>query len=109
MIVAFSVGVPRPVQSVAASQQVPWITSSIIYRLMDDVKGKVIELLPPIIERRVTGEANVLQLFEISLKGKQTMKVAGCRVANGTVQKNKLARVMRNGECVYEGELSYLN
>ena len=108
MIVAFSVGVPRPVQSVAASQQVPWITSSIIYRLMDDVKGKVIELLPPIIERRVTGEANVLQLFEISLKGKQTMKVAGCRVVNGTVQRNKLARVMRNGECVYEGELSYL-
>lgn len=104
MIVAFSVGVPRPVQSIAASQQVPWITSTIIYRLMDDVKGKVIELLPPIIERRVTGEANVLQLFDISLKAKQTMKVAGCRVTNGTVVKNKIARVIRNGECIYEGE-----
>ncbi|EPT06081.1 hypothetical protein FOMPIDRAFT_1110050 [Fomitopsis schrenkii] len=108
MIVAFSVGVPRPVQSVAASQQVPCITSTIIYRLMDDVKGKVIELLPPIIERRVTGEANVLQLFDISLKAKQTMKVAGCRVTNGTVQRNKVARVIRDGECVYEGRVETL-
>ncbi|KAH9934684.1 initiation factor 2 [Fomitopsis serialis] len=108
MIVAFAVGVPRPVQSVAASQQVPWITSTIIYRLMDDVKAKVIGLLPPIIEKRVTGEANVLQLFDIHIKSKQTMKVAGCRVTNGLVEKNKMARVIRNGDTVYEGRIETL-
>ncbi|KZT68177.1 initiation factor 2 [Daedalea quercina L-15889] len=108
VIVAFSVGVPRPVQSAAASQHVPWITSTIIYRLMDDVKAKVIELLPPIVERRVTGEANVLQLFDIHIKSRQTMKVAGCRVTNGVVEKNKMAQVIRSGETIYEGRVETL-
>ena len=64
-------------------------------------------LLPVVVEKKVTGEANVMQLFDITIKGKQTMKVAGCRVINGIVDKNKTARVVRNGETVFEG-LSHL-
>lgn len=70
---------------------------------MDEVKGRVIDLLPPVIEKRVSGEATVLQLFDIHLKGKQTKKVAGCRVTNGVVDKNKLARVVRDGTTIHEG------
>ena len=70
---------------------------------MDDVTARVIELLPPIIEKRVTGEAAVLQLFDIHLKGKKTTQVGGCRVTNGVVEKNKLARVVRDGEVIHEG------
>jgi len=107
-VVAFSVAVPRPIQAEAASQQVPVLSSSIIYRLMDDVKARVIALLPPIVERRVTGEANVLQLFDIHLPGRKILKVAGCRVSNGVVEKNKLARVVRDGETIHEGRLETL-
>ena len=71
---------------------------------MDLVKKRVIDLLPPVIERKVVGEADVLQIFDIHLKGKKTMKVAGCRVINGTVEKNKMARVIRDGETIYEGK-----
>lgn len=78
--------------------------SNVIYRLMDEVKAGVIDLLPRVIEKRVTGEAAVLQIFEIHLKAKQTMKVAGCRVTNGLVEKNKKARVLRNGETVHDGQ-----
>ena len=104
MVVAFSVNVSRPVRSLASSQQVPILTSNIIYRLMDDVKSQVVALLPPVIEQRVTGEATVLQLFDIHLKGRQTAKIAGCRVTNGMVEKNKRARVIRNGKTIHEGE-----
>ena len=104
MVVAFSVKVPRPVENEAASQHVPIVSSSIIYKLMDTVTQKVVELLPPIIEKRVTGEATVLQLFDIGLKGKKTTQVGGCRVSNGVVEKSKLARVMRDGESVFEGK-----
>ncbi|KZS99396.1 translation protein [Laetiporus sulphureus 93-53] len=90
------------------SPSVPLMSSTVIHRLMDDVKERVIALLPPIIEQRVLGEANVLQLFEIYLKGKKTMKIAGCRVSNGVVNKTKLARVIRNGEMVHEGRLETL-
>ena len=94
------------VENEAASQHVPIVSSSIIYKLMDTVTQKVIELLPPIIEKRVTGEATVLQLLDISLKGKKTTQVGGCRVTNGVVEKSKRARVVRSGEIVYEGEFS---
>ena len=72
---------------------------------MDDIKGRIIALLPVIIETRVTGEATVLQLFDIHLKAKQVKKVAGCRVVNGVIEKNKLARVIRNGFVKHEGAL----
>lgn len=105
MVVAFSVNTPRPVRAIAASQGVTILESRIIYALMDEVKKNVIDLLPTTTEHRVTGEATVLQLFDIHLKAKQTMKVAGCRVTNGTVEKNKKARVVRDGETVFEGNL----
>lgn len=108
VVIAFSVKVPRVVENEAASQHVPIVSSSIIYKLMDTVTQKVIELLPPIIEKRVTGEATVLQLFDISLKGKKTTQVGGCRVTNGVVEKSKFARVMRNGEVVHEGKFRIL-
>lgn len=71
---------------------------------MDDVKERVIELLPRIIEKRVTGEAVVLQLFEIQMKQRQSLKIAGCRVSNGLLEKSKQVRVMRGGNVIHEGE-----
>lgn len=103
-VVAFSVNVSRPIRSLATSQKVPILSSDIIYRLMDDVKSHVIALLPPIIETRVTGEATVIQLFDIHIKSRQTIKIAGCRVTNGVVDKNRRARVVRDGNVVHEGE-----
>ena len=103
---AFSVNVPRSIETIAVGQSVQILKSSIIYQLMDLVKERVIGLLPVTVEKKVTGEANVLQLFDIALKGKQTMKVAGCRVINGTIEKNKMARVVRAGAVVFEGTYS---
>ncbi|KAI0636794.1 initiation factor 2 [Trametes polyzona] len=107
-IIAFNVKVPRPVESQAQSQQVPILASSVIYKLIDDVTKRVIDLLPPVIEKRVTGEATVLALFDIHLKGKKTTQVGGCRVSNGVVARNKLARVVRNGQVIHEGRLDTL-
>ncbi|OCH86556.1 initiation factor 2 [Obba rivulosa] len=104
-IIAFSVNVPRSIKNEAETQGVPIISSSIIYRLVDDVTERVVAMLPPIRETRVMGEANVLQVFDIHLKGRQIMKVAGCRVRSGLVKKADAARVMRNGEIVHDGRL----
>ncbi|KAL1758305.1 P-loop containing nucleoside triphosphate hydrolase protein [Schizophyllum commune] len=101
-VVAFNVKTPRPIQMLADREGVPIISSPIIYRLMEDVRSRVIDLLPKIIETRVIGEANVVQLFDISMKGKVTKKIAGCRVSNGVLQRDKLLRVIRNGTTVYE-------
>ncbi|KAI9065099.1 initiation factor 2 [Trametes sanguinea] len=109
VIIAFNVKVPRSVENESHSQHVPILASSVIYTLIDDVKARVIDLLPPIIEKRVTGEATVLQLFDIHLKGKKTKQVGGCRVTDGVVSRNKLARVVRNGQIIHEvGQLETL-
>ncbi len=72
---------------------------------MDDVRSRVIDMLPKTIETKVTGEATVLQLFDITSKAKQLIKVAGCRVTNGLIEKQKYARVIRLGQVVHEGKL----
>lgn len=106
-VVAFTVSAPRSVEVLAKQHSVPLVSSKIIYSLIDDIRSRVIQLLAPIIETKVTGEASVLQLFEIQLKSKQKMKVAGCRVTNGIVDKSKHVRVVRNRETIFEGTLSF--
>jgi translation initiation factor IF-2 len=87
----------------AARNGVPICTSNVIYKLMDDVKQKLIDLLPVSVETAVTGEATVLQLFEIQIKAKETKQIAGCRVTNGIVEKTQFARVVRDGSVIHEG------
>ena len=66
-------------------------------------------MLPPIIETRVNGEATVLQVFTIAIKGqKEGQIVAGCRIGNGVIGKNDTVRVIRGEkrEVVFEGEFA---
>jgi translation initiation factor IF-2 len=104
-IIGFSVSAPRSILSLAAQNGVPVSSGNIIYRIIDDVRSRVIDMLPKIIETKVTGEATVLQLFDITGKAKHIIKVAGCRVVNGLVEKQKLTRVIRNGHVIHEGSL----
>ncbi|KAI0093562.1 hypothetical protein BDY19DRAFT_989129 [Irpex rosettiformis] len=108
MIVAFSVNTPRSVRNEAKAKEVEIIESDIIYRLMDDIKDRVLKLLPALIETRVTGEATVTQIFEIKLKAKQTKKIAGCSVTNGAINKTRKARVIRGGETIHSGTIETL-
>ncbi len=71
---------------------------------MDEVKSRLVALLPPVLESKVTGEATVLQLFDIHLKAKTIKKVAGCRVVNGIIEKSRNARVIRDGVTIHDGE-----
>lgn len=91
--------------SLAARNGVSVSTGNVIYHLMDDVRSRVIGMLPKTIETKVTGEATVLQLFDITGKAKQIVKVAGCRVTNGLIEKHKYARVIRLGQVLHQGKL----
>ncbi|KAF7322589.1 Translation initiation factor IF-2 [Mycena chlorophos] len=102
-IVGFSVNASRNIEILAAQNQVPMFTDAIIYRLMEQVKERVVKLLPVTYETKVLGEATVLELFQITLKGKKLKTIAGSRVVNGLVEKKQLARVVRNGTVVHEG------
>ncbi|KAJ3046038.1 hypothetical protein HDV00_003787 [Rhizophlyctis rosea] len=77
---------------------------NIIYRLLDDVKEMLSDMLPMEVVMEVTGEAEILDTFQINIK-KGTDMVAGCRVNTGVIKKANKVRVMRGGEKIYDGEL----
>lgn len=106
MVIGFNVKAARSVQTLANTSNVPLQLESVIYRLIESVRAKVAGLLPPVIETRVLGEAVVQQVFNISLKGRETQAIAGCRVGNGSIGRDNKVRILRgNGrEQVFEGE-----
>ena len=77
---------------------------NIIYDLVDDVKAAMSGLLSP--ERRETfiGNAEILEVFEITKVG----KVAGCRVTEGMVERGAGVRLIRDNVVIHEGTLKTL-
>jgi translation initiation factor IF-2 len=107
MIVAFAVPVPRSVTVAAGAHNIPIFSSKIIYQVIEDVRQRVADLLPPVYEKRISGEASVLQTFDIKLTGGRTKTIAGCRVTKGVVEKSKKIQVVRNGEVIHEGKVQW--
>ena len=104
MIIAFSVPVPRSATVTAGMYGIPIFSSKIIYQVVEDVRQRVASLLPTEYEKRISGEASVLEIFDIKLSGGRTKTIAGCRVTKGIVEKNKKAQVVRRGEIIHESK-----
>jgi translation initiation factor IF-2 len=103
-IIAFNVRASKQARDLAEREGVEIRYYSIIYNLIDDVKGTLSGMLAP--ERRETflGYAEILQVFSISKAG----KVAGCRITEGVVKRGCGVRLLRDNVVVHEGTLSTL-
>ncbi|PWB92477.1 translation initiation factor IF-2, partial [Methylosinus sporium] len=77
---------------------------NIIYNLVDDVKAAMSGLLAPTLRETMLGNAQILEVFDISKVG----KVAGCRVTDGSVERGANVRLIRDNVVVHEGKLSTL-
>ncbi|KAL1961227.1 hypothetical protein VTO42DRAFT_3173 [Malbranchea cinnamomea] len=108
MIVTFNQPAEPEMTKLAQAEGVKILNHTIIYELIDDVKAKLSEHLPPIITTRVLGEAEIAQIFEITLKRRQKAFIAGCRVTNGLIGRNHKVRVFRGDEMIYDGSLASL-
>ena len=76
---------------------------NVIYRLVDDAKAQLSEQLSPLITYPVLGEAEIAQIFEINVKRRVFVRIAGCKVRNGAITRNGKVRVMRDGKMIYDG------
>ena len=61
-------------------------------------------MLDPEYEEVVIGQAEVRSIFKLSKVG----TIAGCYVTDGSIERNSLVRVLRNGIVVFEGKLASL-
>lgn len=105
-VIGFNVKADKRILAEASKIGVPVKSYSIIYKLLEEVKDQLSDMLPPIITTQVVGEAALLQVFDINVKGRETRPVAGCRVTNGSIQKNGRVRVVRDKEIIWEGKLN---
>jgi translation initiation factor IF-2 len=103
-IIGFNVRANAQARDAAEREGVEIRYYNIIYNLVDDVKAAMSGLLTP--ERRETmlGNAEILEIFDISKVG----KVAGCRVTDGRVERGANVRLIRDNVVIHEGKLSTL-
>jgi translation initiation factor IF-2 len=77
---------------------------NIIYNLVDDVKAALSGMLTPETREKFLGNAEILEVFNISKIG----KVAGCKVTEGVMRRGSKVRLIRDNVVIHEGELSTL-
>ncbi|MEP3277566.1 MAG: translation initiation factor IF-2 [Stappiaceae bacterium] len=103
-ILGFNVRANKQAREAADATGIELRYYNVIYDLVDDVKAAMSGMLSP--ERRETflGNAEILEVFNISKVG----KVAGCRVTEGVVQRGAHVRLIRDDVVVHEGQLGTL-
>ena len=104
IIIGFNVRPAGKASSLAAQEKVEIRHYSIIYNVVDDVKAAMEGLLAPSYVEKVTGKAEVRQVFRISKAG----NVAGCMVIEGLIKRSGGIRILRDNAVVWQGKLSSL-
>ncbi|MFC3080650.1 translation initiation factor IF-2, partial [Phenylobacterium terrae] len=97
-ILGFNVRASKQARELAEREGVEIRYYAIIYDLIDDIKGVLSGMLAPIQRETFLGNAEVLQVFDITKVG----KVAGCRVSDGVVRKGARVRIIRQDVVVLE-------
>ena len=93
VIIGFNVIANAKGRALAETKGVEIRNYQVIYHIVEDMKKAVEGLLAPEIRQEVIGHAEVRQVFRVSKVG----TIAGCYVTDGTVERDALIRVTRDG------------
>jgi len=104
IIVGFQVNIDAAARRMADSEGVDIRTYQIIYKLIEDVDKALKGLLEPTYIDVSIGTAEVRAIFRIRGAG----VIAGCYIRSGIAQRSARARVFRDGEELYDGQVSSL-
>ena len=104
VVMAFNTRPNSQAKQAASSNGVEIRQYAIIYDLVNDVKDAMSGMLAPTIRETFLGNAEILEIFNISKTG----KVAGCRVTEGRVERGAKVRLIRDNVVIHEGTLSTL-
>jgi translation initiation factor IF-2 len=104
VVIGFNVRANTQAKMLADQSGVEIRYYNIIYDLVDDVRAAMSGLLPPTLREIFLGNAQILEVFNISKVG----KVAGCRVTEGKVERGAKVRLIRDNVVIHEGTLSTL-
>ena len=103
-VIGFNVKLDNGVMGEAKHQGIRVFQNNIIYEIIDLIKDNMADLLEPEVVEKKTGRAEVRQVFKLS-KGRT---VAGSMVMEGSITRNRGARLLRGKEVLAEGKIDTL-
>ena len=104
LLLSFNSSTTKEAKQKAKTSKVNIQNFNIIYELIEYVSNFASGKLKPTFKENFIGKAEVLKVFKISKLG----SIAGCIVQEGSINKNSKARVMRNSETVFDGDITSL-
>ena len=104
VIIGFNVRANPQARDLARRDGVEIRYYSIIYDLIEDMRGALSGLLAPTLRERFLGNASIRDIFNITKVG----KVAGCMVTEGAVRRGAKVRLLRDNVVIHEGTLKTL-
>lgn len=104
VILGFNVRMPGALSSVSDRKGIVVKYFSVIYKLVDAVKGFMAGKLPPVTEEVIQGHAEVKEAIRIPKIG----LIAGSNVTDGKITRNSHLRLIRNDVVIHTGKLAAL-
>nr|WP_272908605.1 translation initiation factor IF-2 [Nitrospina gracilis] len=104
IVIGFNVRPTEQAATMAQQENVDVRMYGIIYDAIEDIKKAMEGLLEPTFREKITGRAEIREVFTIPKVG----VVAGCHVLSGTLERNRRARLLRDNVVVYEGKIQTL-
>ncbi len=101
IVIGFNVRPDATAKSMADQEGVDIRLYKVIYQAIDDIEAAMKGMLEPIYEEKVTGHAEVRQLFKASGVG----TIAGSYVLDGVIQRGCKVRISRDDKQIFEGGL----
>jgi len=104
IVLGFNVRANAQAREMAKREGIDIRYYSIIYELLDEVKGVLSGMLKPESREIILGHAEIREVFNITKVG----RVAGCMVTDGLFRRAARARLLRDNVVIFDGELGSL-
>ncbi len=102
VLIAFNVKPSKEAKKLAENEKIKISSYNIIYEVLDYIKHRMSGLLAPDVQEKITGTAQILEIFKVSGAG----KVAGSKVTEGEINSTSDVRIIRDGTIIYTGKVS---
>ena len=101
LLIAFNVKPSKEAKKLAENENIKISSYNIIYEVLDFIKQRMSGLLTPDVEEKITGTAQILEIFKVSGAG----KIAGSKVTEGEISSSSDVRIIRDGAIIYTGKV----
>ena len=104
VIIAFQVRPTGGARAAAEREEIDIRTYSIIYDAIEDVRDALEGLLAPEKAEKITGVAEVRELFKVPKMG----TIAGSYITEGRIRRNDTVHLLREGVVIYDSKIGSL-